>query len=66
MAGLPQAVWRKSSWSTYNGNCDEVAGLGRGLIGVRDSKENGGPVLRFGSAAWSSFLDGVKNGDFSR
>ena len=43
-----------------------MAGLGGGLIGVRDSKENGGPVLRFGSAAWSSFLAGVKNGDFSR
>jgi len=65
---LPEAgtSWRKSSWSGYSGNCLEVAGLDGGLIGVRDSKQNGlGAVLRFDHAAWSSFLAGVKNGDFS-
>lgn len=61
----PMTSWRKSSWSTYNGNCLEVAGLGGELVAVRDSKANGaGPVLSFGRAAWDSFVAGVKNGDF--
>ena len=55
--------WRKSSWSSYNGNCVEVAELGSRLIGVRDTKDTGsGPVLIFGRAAWRSFLEGLKNG----
>jgi Domain of unknown function (DUF397) len=63
---LPLA-WRKSSWSAYNGNCVEVAGLGAGLIAVRDTKQLGtGPVLCFDQTAWDSFLAGVKNGDFRR
>jgi uncharacterized protein DUF397 len=59
---LSQAVWQKSSWSAYNGNCVEVAELGGRLIGVRDTKDAGrGPVLVFGDAAWRSFLDCLKN-----
>jgi hypothetical protein len=60
---LTHACWRKSSWSSYNGNCVEVAELTGQLIGVRDTKDAGvGPVLVFGHAAWRSFLHGVKNG----
>ncbi len=63
IAALTQATWRKSSWSSFNGNCVEVAGLGGGRIGVRDTKDRGrGPVLLFDEAAWCSFVDGVKNG----
>ena len=39
--GLSAAIWRKSSWSAYNGNCVEVAGLDGALIAVRDSKDAG-------------------------
>lgn len=57
-----QAAWRKSSYSTYNGNCVEVAQLTRGLIGVRDTKNNGsGPVLVFPGVAWRKFLYSVKD-----
>jgi Domain of unknown function (DUF397) len=65
-ADLLRVTWRKSSWSSYNGNCVEVGILSDMLIGVRDSKSNGtGPVLTFPEAAWASFIAGVKKGDFS-
>lgn len=65
-AGFMQVTWRKSSWSSFNGNCVEVAELGSGQIGVRDTKDRGlGPTLLFGDAAWRAFIDGVKNGSFS-
>jgi Domain of unknown function (DUF397) len=60
---LTDIRWRKSSWSSYNGNCVEVAELDGLLIGVRDTKDGGsGPVLVFDRAAWRSFLDGLKSG----
>jgi Domain of unknown function (DUF397) len=62
-AAFAQAVWRKSSWSSYNGNCVAVASLRGQLVGVRDTKEEGcGKVLVFDSAAWRSFIDSVKIG----
>ena len=64
MAGAAQVTWRKSSWSTYNGNCVEVAQLADGQVGVRDTKDMGsGHVLVFRAASWRSFLDAVK-GEF--
>jgi hypothetical protein len=57
-------VWRKSSWSAYNGNCVEVGSLGGGLVAVRDTKEAGcGPALTFGPEAWGSFINALKNGE---
>lgn len=57
------AVWRKSSYSGYNGDCVEVAALGAGQIGVRDSKAHGaGPVLCLTSAQWTALLADVRSG----
>ncbi len=56
--------WVKSSLSFSNGNCVEVAGLPGGEVGVRNSRDSGGAVLRFTSDEWHAFLGGVRNGEF--
>ena len=58
--------WVKSSLSYANGNCVEVASLSGGEIGVRNSRDSGGAVLRFTSDEWDAFLGGVRNGEFDR
>lgn len=57
-------LWFKSSLSYANGNCVEVAGLPGGEIGVRNSRDRSGAVLRFTSDEWVAFLGGVRNGEF--
>lgn len=59
-------VWMKSSLSTYNGNCVEVAGLDDDDIRVRDSKNPLGAVLNFTPAEWDAFIEGVRKGEFDR
>jgi len=44
----------------------EVASLPDGGIGVRDSKDPSGPVLRFTPGEWHAFLGGAQNGEFDR
>ena len=58
------ATWARSSFSFSNGNCVEVASLPGGEIGVRNSRNSAGPVLRFTSDEWHAFLGGVRNGEF--
>jgi hypothetical protein len=60
----PPHRWKKSSLSTSNGNCVEVAHPSSGLVGVRDSKDRSGPVLQFTPDEWTAFLDGVRNDEF--
>ncbi|GIH22473.1 transcriptional regulator [Acrocarpospora phusangensis] len=55
--------WKKSSWS-INGNCVEVARLGNGSVGVRDSKDQEGPALFFTADEWTAFVKGVKGAEF--
>jgi hypothetical protein len=56
--------WRKSSFSYSNGECVEVAVLGDGTVGLRDSKDPVGPVLTFTRGELRAFLEGAKAGEF--
>lgn len=56
--------WVKSSFSFSTGNCVEVTSLANDEIGVRNSRDTAGPVLRFTSDEWHAFLGGVRNGEF--
>jgi hypothetical protein len=58
--------WIKSSLSYANGNCVEVTSLPGGEVGVRNSRDCAGLVLRFTPAEWHAFLGGVRNGEFDR
>ncbi|WP_329216799.1 DUF397 domain-containing protein [Streptomyces sp. NBC_01485] len=59
--------WFKSSYSNNGGDCVEVAAnltASHGMVPVRDSKNPAGPVLDLPAAAFSSFVTGVKTGEF--
>jgi Domain of unknown function (DUF397) len=60
------AAWAKSSLSFSNGNCVEVTELPGGSVGVRNSRDPRGPVLRFTREEWDAFLGGARLGEFDR
>ncbi len=54
------ALWRKSSYSNGDGgNCVEVADGVPGVVPVRDSKQDAGPVLVVGAMARTEFVGAV-------
>ncbi|MCB5907083.1 DUF397 domain-containing protein [Streptomyces pinistramenti] len=61
-------IWFKSSYSGGNGGtCVEWApahATTTGIVPVRDSKNPSGPVLNVPADAFSSFVSGVKAGEF--
>ncbi|MER5490335.1 DUF397 domain-containing protein [Streptomyces sp. NPDC002454] len=62
----PSLRWVKSSYSGNGGSCVEWApdAAVTGTVPVRDSKDLTGPVLSLPTAAFSSFVSGVKDGEF--
>lgn len=64
--GWPDTLWFKSSRSVSAGECVEIAWLGSGHVGVRDSKNPEGPALTFTRSAWSAFTAGVRSGRLDR
>jgi hypothetical protein len=58
--GFPAPSWRKSTRSGNNVNCVEVAVAG-GLVGVRDSKNAVGPVLRVDGRALGALLQSLRD-----
>ncbi|MDH2425346.1 DUF397 domain-containing protein [Sphaerisporangium sp. TRM90804] len=65
MGDLRSAQWRKSTYSTDNGNCVEVAANLPGVVAVRDSKTPTTPALAFTPGTWSAFVSGIKDGTLS-
>ncbi|MFD7720645.1 DUF397 domain-containing protein [Streptomyces sp. NPDC059814] len=59
--------WFKSSYSGNGGQCVEVATNlvdSLGIVPVRDSKEQAGPVLNVPAASFASFVAGARAGEF--
>lgn len=67
MHDLVGAVWRTSSRSNDQGLCvevaDNLAGV-HGVVGIRDSKDQAGPVLVVSPSCWTSFVDAIRAGRF--
>ncbi|MFC9428371.1 DUF397 domain-containing protein [Streptomyces sp. NPDC056987] len=64
---LSRTEWVKSSYSEGNGgDCVEWAPAcaASGVVPVRDSKDPNGPVLGFPVSSFTSFVTGVKTGEF--
>lgn len=63
MQAPPAATWRRSSYSTGNGNnCVEMASLGD-AVGVRDSKAPDAGALLLPRETWREIAARVKAGD---
>ncbi|GAB2441657.1 DUF397 domain-containing protein [Nocardia tengchongensis] len=61
---LDGARWFKSSRSGGSKECVEAAFLAGGGVGVRDSKNPGGPAHVFSAGQWDAFVGAVAAGRF--
>ncbi len=62
-ANLSGLCWRKSSRSSSQPNCVEVAFADQ-TVAARDSKHREGAVLAFSQTDWTSFLEAVRTDRF--
>lgn len=66
MKDLKHAAWRKSSYTGQEGGtCVELASL-ETTVGVRDSTDPSGPVLRFGRDEVAGLIGRIKTGELDR
>jgi len=52
---MPEFVFVKSSYSTFQNECLELARNIPGTIAIRDSKTPNGPILRLTPTTWTKF-----------
>ena len=61
---LPEAAWRKSSYSNDSGgNCVEIAALTSAHVAVRDSKVPAGLALLLSATAFAAVTESMKKAD---
>ncbi|MZE78472.1 DUF397 domain-containing protein [Streptomyces xinghaiensis] len=56
---MPLYRYRKSSHSSADRECVEVATNIPGSVAIRDSKTPDGPILRVAAPSWAAFTSGV-------
>ena len=56
--------WRKSTASSANGNCVELAAAPSEHVMIRNSRHPRGPVLRVTRGALAALLAGIRAGEF--
>jgi hypothetical protein len=59
---LSRATWHKSSHSSQDGNCIEVARNLPRLVAIRDSKHPAGTALLVPQEAWKHFIRRLRPG----
>lgn len=60
---MNETPWVKATASNSDGTCIEQRRVGD-VVEVRDTKDRGGPVLRFTRAEFAAWLDGARGGEF--
>ena len=60
---LAHATWRKSSFSTHQGECVELAPLDDGTIAIRNSNHPAAGVLYLTRTEMNAWLQGVTTGE---
>ena len=58
---LSRAGWHKSSYSSQDGNCVEVAINLLGTVAVRDSRDRQGPALAVSCNDWQVLVRQIKS-----
>lgn len=63
---MPDLIFVKSTYSTAERECVEVAtNLGH-VVAIRDSKDPDGPILRYTPEAWQAFRAAVARDELTR
>ncbi|MFE9421973.1 DUF397 domain-containing protein [Kitasatospora sp. NPDC006697] len=57
--------WRKSSYSSGQGACVEIASHFTTTLPLRDSKDPHGPALLFPTPSFAAFLSSLKDNSLS-